>query len=144
MTVKTIRDLVRGRTLFKVDCEASVREVARIMAANTVGAVAVLRSGALAGIVTERDIAFRAVGGDLDVDGTPVAGIMTHDPTTVGIDDPISVALALKLGDRFRHLPVMDGDAVVGILSFRDIPLEYVMMYEHFREMSAAHADDVA
>ncbi|ARE40216.1 CBS domain protein [Rhodovulum sp. P5] len=144
MTVKKIRDLLSGRKLFKVSPETSVREVSRIMAANTVGAVAIVEGGTLKGIATERDIAFRAVGGDLDVDGTPISGIMTFDPVTIGIDDPISNALALKLGDVFRHLPVMDGEDIVGILSYRDIPLDYVMMFEHFREMSAAHADDVA
>jgi predicted transcriptional regulator len=59
----------------------------------------------------------------------------------VNVDDAISDALAAHLGDWFRHLPVMDNGKVVGLLSYRDIPAEYVMMFERFREMSAAKAD---
>ena len=72
---------------------------------------------------------------------TAVSEIMTREPTRVSIDDAISDALAAKLGDAFRHLPVMDGATVVGLLSYRDIPAEYVMLFERFREMSTSRAD---
>ncbi|MDJ0827979.1 MAG: CBS domain-containing protein [Rhodobacter sp.] len=66
----------------------------------------------------------------------------TREPVTVEIDDPISIALAAKLGDVFCHLPVMESGQVVGILSYRDIPPEFVTMFEHLREMRSARADD--
>jgi CBS domain-containing protein len=97
--------------------------------------------GALVGILTERDIVFRAVAAGLTLDTAPVTEAMTHDPVTVTLDDAISDALAAKLGDAFRHLPVMDAGQVVGLLSYRDIPPEYLMMYERFREMSSSRAD---
>ena len=75
---------------------------------------------------------------------TPVAEAMTPDPVTVRIDDPISDAIAAKLGDAFRHLPVTKDGRVVGLLSYRDIPPEYLMMFERFREMHAARAADDA
>ena len=142
MTVTTIRQILSGRQLHSVAPSQSVRDAANIMAANRVGALAVIDGGNLEGIVSERDIVFRCVGADLPASGTPVAQIMTREPVTLGIEESISDGLALKLGDAFRHLPVMDGDRVVGLLSYRDIPPEYVMMFERFREMSSAHADE--
>lgn len=111
------------------------------MAEHAVGAVAVLADEDLVGILTERDIVFRAIAQGLAVHETAAAAVMTSDPVTVEIDDAISDALAAKLGDAFRHLPVMENGRVVGLLSYRDIPPEYVMMFEHFREMASSRAD---
>ena len=142
MSIKTIRSILGVRQLHSVSPSHSLRDAARTMADNNVGAVAVIENGHLAGILTERDIVFRGVGRGLPVDGTPAAEVMTSDPVTVEIDDPISDALAAKLGDAFRHLPVMENGQVVGLLSYRDIPPEYSMMFERFREMSSASPDD--
>ncbi len=142
MSITTIREILGGRALHSVSHQQTVREAARLMAAHAVGALAVIEEGRLVGIVSERDIVFRAVGEDLPVQSTSVAAIMTPEPVTVDIDDTISDSLAAKLGDVFRHLPVMENGQAVGLLSYRDIPPEYVMMFERFREMSAAHADD--
>lgn len=138
----TLRAILGDRPLHSVAPATSLQEAARGMAAAGVGALVVLDGDRLAGVLSERDIVFRAVAQGLAMDTTPVAQVMTPDPVRVGIDDRISDALAAKLGDAFRHLPVMDGGRVVGLLSFRDIPAEYVMMFERFREMSQAHADD--
>lgn len=113
------------------------------MAENGTGAVAVVEGERLAGILTERDIVFRCVGCDLSVDEVTAAAVMTRQPVTVEIDDSISDALAKKLGGPFRHLPVMENEAVVGILSYRDIPAEYVMLFERYREMKSSKADDL-
>ncbi len=142
MTVTTIRRILGDRPLHSVSPDKSVRDAAAIMATQSVGALAVISDGNLVGILSERDIVFRCVGADLPTADTPVSEIMTRDPVTLGIDETISDGLALKLGDAFRHLPVLDGETVVGLLSYRDIPPEYVMMFERFREMSSAHADD--
>jgi CBS domain-containing protein len=142
MITKSIADILAGRPLISISRQASIREAARMMTENSVGAVAVIDDGKLAGILTERDIVFRGVGKDLSMDDTAAQDIMTPDPVTVQGDDPVSDAVAVKLGDRFRHLPVMEGETVVGIISFRDIPAEYIMLFERFREMSTSHADD--
>lgn len=141
MITKSIGEILAGRPLISISKEASIREAARMMMENGVGAVAVLEDGKLAGILTERDIVFRGVGQNLSMDEATAQDIMTPDPVTVQSKDAVSDALAVKLGDRFRHLPVMEGETVVGVISFRDIPAEYVMMFERFREMSTAHAD---
>lgn len=142
MSITTIREILGGRRLHSVAPSETLANAARIMADNRVGAVAVVRGDGLVGILTERDIVFRAVARGLPPEDTEVAEIMTGKPVTVDIDDAISDALATKLGDAFRHLPVMEAGRVVGLLSYRDIPPEYLMMFERFREMSLARADD--
>ena len=130
-----------GRPLISISQQASIREAAKVMMENSVGAVAVINDGKLAGILTERDIVFRGVGQNLSMDDATAGDIMTPDPVTVQSKDAISDALAVKLGDRFRHLPVIEGEAVVGVISFRDIPAEYLSMFERFREMSASRTN---
>lgn len=142
MTTATIRSLLGRRALHSIAPDASARDAAKLMAQGNVGAVVVLDDSKLAGIVSERDIICRAVAQDRPLDGTTVAEIMTADPDTVDVDAAVSAAIAKKLGDRFRHLPVLQGNTVVGLLSFRDIPAEYLMLFERFREMSSARADD--
>ena len=142
MSITTIRKILGERPLYSVSPQEPVRRAAETMAANKVGALAVIDAGELAGVLSERDIVFRCVAKGASPDDTAVADVMTRDPVTLDIEESISDALAAKLGDAFRHLPVMEGGRVVGLLSYRDIPAEYLMMYERFREMSSAHADD--
>ncbi|MDJ0825290.1 MAG: CBS domain-containing protein [Rhodobacter sp.] len=142
MSTTTIRKILGLRQLHSASPDQSLRDISKEMADHNVGAVAVVEDGKLVGILTERDIVFRGVGCGLPVDDTSVADIMTREPVTVEIDDPISDALAAKLGDAFRHLPVMENGRVVGLLSYRDIPPQYAMMFEHFREMASARADE--
>ena len=138
----TLRSILGTRPVHTVSPETPLSDAAERMARARVGALAVTEGTTLVGILSERDIVFRGVARGLPVDITPVIEVMTANPVTVDIDDPLSDALAAKLGDAFRHLPVMEAGKLAGLLSFRDIPPEYVMMYERFREMSAAHADD--
>jgi CBS domain-containing protein len=74
----------------------------------------------LAGIFTERDIV-RALGEHFDAAGHPVANWMTSNPKTIGPEATTDEALDRMLRGGFRHLPVLDGDRVVGMLSLRDI-----------------------
>lgn len=141
MTTTTIRDLLGEREVWHVAPGASLREAGRLMAEHGVGALAVTEGGVLKGILSERDIVFRAVARDRDLGATTVFEVMTPDPVVVDVGDAISDALVARLGERFRHLPVLEAGHVVGLLSYRDIPAKHVMMYEHFREMAAAHAD---
>ncbi len=101
-----------------LDPATSLVEAARRMNERRVGAVVVTEGNRLVGIVTERDI-LRAVatGG---VDG-PVAEAMTHSPETIGPDESAGQAAALMIHGGFRHLPVVDGGDVVGMVSIRDL-----------------------
>ena len=105
--------------LLTVDAAAPVVAVAQRMAERNVGAVLVMDDGRLAGIMTERDI-MRAVARGLR-DDTVVGGCMTADPETIAPDDTIDHAAVLMIHGGYRHLPVVDGDDVVGVLSIRDL-----------------------
>ena len=105
--------------LLTVDAAAPVVAVAQRMAERNVGAVLVIDGGRLAGIMTERDI-MRAVARGLR-DDTVVGECMTANPETIAPDDTIEHAAVLMIHVGYRHLPVVDGDDVVGVLSIRDL-----------------------
>lgn len=142
MSTGSIREILGERPLHSLSPTQTIRDAAELMAEKNVGAVAIIEDRELLGILTERDIVFRGVSRGMSPDETAAAAIMTREPVIVNIDDPISDALAAKLGDAFRHLPVEENGQVVGLLSYRDIPPEYAMMYERFREMSSARPDE--
>lgn len=142
MIIKTIRDILGGRRLHHVTPETTLREAAQLMERRDVGALAVLQDGAFAGILSERDLVRRGIAHGLSADEATVAQVMTRAPVTVDIDDSLSDALAARIGDSFRHLPVMEAGRIVGLLSYRDIPAEYLAMFERFHEMSTAKADE--
>ena len=116
--MQTVGD-VMATTLLTVDATETLTAAAAQMDARGVGAVLVLNGERLSGILTERDV-LRAVatGG---VEGTNVGAWMTHDPDTVGPDERPGHAAAIMLHGGFRHLPVLDGDRAVGIISIRDL-----------------------
>ncbi|CUH65971.1 Hypoxic response protein 1 [Thalassovita gelatinovora] len=141
MSTTTIRNILGTRKVHSVSPETPIQEAARLMAELNVGALAVLDGATLKGILSERDIVFRVVAQGLSLADTPVSTAMTADPVTIDIDDAVSEALIVRLGESFRHLPVLETGRVAGLLSYRDIPAEYAMLYERFREMSGARAD---
>ena len=97
----------------------SIIEVAQRMVDRNVGAVLVLDDGRLTGILTERDV-LRAVARGLR-DDARVADCMTAHPETIGPDDTTEHAVVLMLHGGFRHLPVVEGNDLVGIISIRDL-----------------------
>ena len=108
-----------SRDLLTVDPGDTLTEVAKRMVAKDVGAVLVYEGGRLRGILTERDV-LRAVAQGIDA-GTTVADWMTRDPETLDPDESTEHAAVLMIHGGFRHLPVTDGDDVVGMLSIRDL-----------------------
>ena len=108
---------VMSRNLLTVDPTASLQEAATLMSDRGVGAALVISNDHVSGILTERDV-LRAVatGG---VDGTHVAAWMTRDPETVDVGESTGQAAAVMIHGGFRHLPVLDGETPVGIVSIR-------------------------
>lgn len=104
--------------LLSVSPAATLAEAAREMHERRVGAVVVLDGERLIGILTERDI-LRAVA--TDNLGGAVRDSMTHAPDTVEATDTTGHAAALMIHGGFRHLPVVEGDSVIGIISIRDL-----------------------
>jgi CBS domain-containing protein len=108
-----------SRDLLTVEPAVSIIEVARRMVERNVGAVLVVEDGRLTGIMTERDL-MRAVARGLHDDAV-VGDCMTAHPETIAPDDTIEHAAVLMIHGGFRHLPVVDGDDLVGVLSIRDL-----------------------
>jgi CBS domain-containing protein len=106
--------------LLTVEPGDSVVAVAQRMVDRNVGAVLVV-DGRLAGIMTERDL-MKAVARGLVADAV-VRDCMTPHPDTIAPDDTIEHAAVLMIHGGYRHLPVVDGDDLVGILSIRDLVL---------------------
>ncbi|HEU4448859.1 MAG TPA: CBS domain-containing protein [Gaiellaceae bacterium] len=96
----------------------SVAEAARRMVSRGVGAVLVMDGERLQGILTERDVLTAVAEGTVDA---RVGDRMTRHPETIDADDATEHAAALMIHGGFRHLPVLDGGAVVGIVSIRDL-----------------------
>ena len=98
----------------------TVAEAATLMGTRQVGSSLVMDGDALVGIFTERDV-LRAVASHFDAEHHSVSEFMTADPSTVSPDEDAHGALSSMLAFGFRHLPVIEGDAVVGIVSMRDL-----------------------
>ena len=114
----TIVGDVMARDLLTVEQETTLVEAAAEMTGRRVGAVLVVSGGRLTGILTERDV-LRAVASG-NVTGQ-VAEWMTRHPETVDADESTQQAGVVMIHGGFRHLPVLDGDKPVGIVSIRDL-----------------------
>ena len=103
-----------------VDPESTLAEATTMMGERGVGSALVMEAEHLSGILTERDIV-RAMSTAHDAPARPVVEWMTKRPTTATPDTPVREALRIMVDGGFRHLPVTDGEKVVGVLSMRDI-----------------------
>ena len=115
----TVSEIMTG-SVFTIDPTMTVAEAATVMGERKIGSALVMDGERLAGIFTERDIV-RALGEHFDAAGHPVSEWMTADPQTAPPDMTAEEALRTMLDRGFRHLPVADGDRVVGIVSMRDL-----------------------
>jgi CBS domain-containing protein len=115
----TIRDVMTTE-LVTVEPRTTVAEAATVMGAHHVGSALVFGDDGMTGIFTERDI-LRALASDFDAARHAVEQWMTPGPATIAADAAIRDAREMMLTHGFRHLPVTDGDDVVGIVSLRDL-----------------------
>jgi CBS domain-containing protein len=90
------------------------------MVRGKAGSSLVMQGTLLAGILTERDVLRAAASGE-DLTRVPVSAWMTRDPQTAGPDTPTEEAAQIMLRNGFRHLPVMEGRRVCGVVSLRDL-----------------------
>jgi len=121
MQRRIVPDLVHDQILVSLPPSATVQDAARIMAERHIGAVLVAVDGRLQGIFTERDVLARVVAAGLDPNDTALGGVMTPNPDTVAPNDSALEALRRMSERGYRHLPVVDGERMVGIVSIRDL-----------------------
>jgi CBS domain-containing protein len=111
----------KGRNVLEIEAEASVFEAVKRMVEANVGSLLVTEGGEIAGIVTERDYLRRVtLEGRTDKE-TPVREIMTSPLIVVTPETPIDECMALMTDRRIRHVPVVDGGEVVGMISIGDL-----------------------
>lgn len=104
-----------------VDENDSVQHVARVLAKHKIGAVIVKSAGAMAGIISERDIAYKVVALGKCIEDTLAKDIMTKEVVTINLLDGLKEIYEQMKKIPFRHLPVRKGDEIVGMVSNRDL-----------------------
>ena len=121
--MQTVRQLLGTKSpeIHAVAPDSAVIDAIRLMAEKGIGAVLVMDGARLAGILSERDYARKIVLRDRSSRDTPVAAIMTAEVVTVTPADTVEDCLQLVTDRRIRHLPVLDGDEVVGVISIGDL-----------------------
>ena len=121
--MRTVRHLLEAKApeVFAIGPAAPVIDAIRLMAEKRVGAVLVMDAGRLVGILSERDYARKIVLQGRSSKDTPVRDIMTADVISVGLHDSTDHCMQIVTDSRIRHLPVLDGDAVLGVISIGDL-----------------------
>ena len=115
----TVRDIMSTRVVLTAPDEP-VAAAAAAMVQHGVGSALIMQGRFLAGILTERDV-LRAAASGSDLTNTPVSAWMTRDPEQASPDTTVEDAIQIMLLHGFRHLPVLEGRDVHGIVSLRDL-----------------------
>jgi len=110
----------KGQEIYSVPPEETVWEAVRTMAGQHIGAILVIAESRLVGIFSERDLLVRVLLTGLDPTTTPIKAVMSSDLVYVTPDTPISEAMAVMTQRRCRHLPVMEGQELKGMVSIGD------------------------
>ena len=111
----------KGSEFWSTTPDASVYEALQLLAEKNIGALVVLQNEELAGVVSERDYARKVVLSEKTSIETPVKEIMTEEVITIGAETTVDEAMALMTDKHIRHLPVVEGGTVVGIVSIGDL-----------------------
>jgi CBS domain-containing protein len=121
--MRTVRQLLEAKSpeIIAIRPEAPVIDAIRLMAERGIGALLVMQGARLAGILSERDYARKIVLQGRSSRDTPVRDIMTAEVVTVAPGDSIDHCMQLVTDRRIRHLPVVDGGEVIGVLSIGDL-----------------------
>lgn len=104
-----------------VSPQTTVADAVRTMAENNVGAVVILESKRLAGIFTERDLLRRVVAQGRDPGATPISEVMTANVIVAKSDDSYEEVLQIMNTTKCRHIPIVEGESLKGIVSMRDL-----------------------
>jgi CBS domain-containing protein len=121
--MKTVRDLLddKGYEIFSLAPDDTVYDAIELMAERGVGALLVLDGAKLVGIVSERDYARKVILQGRRSQDTPVSDIMTTKVICVSQERTVDECMALMTDRRIRHLPVIEGGEVIGVISIGDV-----------------------
>lgn len=118
-----VRDILqeKGREIWKVSPQTSVFDALRLMADRNIGALLVLEGEKLAGIFSERDYARKVILKGKASKETAVGEIMTAVVVTVRLSQNVEECMELMTANRIRHLPVIEGEELAGVISIGDV-----------------------
>lgn len=136
--MSTLHDLVKDRKVYSVEATRTVLEAARFMMEHNIGALPVVRNGELAGILSERDIMNRVVAVGRTPGTTAVSEVMTANPRAVKSDETIEECLFIMREFGFRHLPIVDGKDLRGLVSLRDVLMHQATELERATRRAAS------
>ena len=130
--MKTVRQLLqaKGSQIYAIAPDARVFDALKLMAEKNVGALVVTEGGRLAGIMSERDYARKVILLSKSSHDIAVREIMTGKVITVHPGQTVEECMALMTEKRIRHLPVTDGERVIGMLSIGDLVKEVIAEQE--------------
>lgn len=130
--MKPVQELLKGRdsTVFQVSPSITVFEALKLLAEHEVGAMVVMDQGRLVGVVSERDYTRKIALQGRNSKETKVEDIMTRDVVTVAPGTGTRACMTLMSQKNIRHLPVVDGAAVLGMISIRDILNDIIADHE--------------
>ena len=121
--MKTVKHILHNKpaVVHAVAPDVSVLEALAIMMEKNISALLVTENGRLKGIFTERDYARKIILKGKSSRDTAISEVMTANPHTITRDEAIDQCMQLMTNNHFRHLPVLEGDTVVGIISIGDL-----------------------
>jgi CBS domain-containing protein len=121
--MQTVHQLLqtKGREVWTIGPEASVYDALALMAEKDIGALVVTRGSQVLGLLSERDYARNVVLRGLKSQDTQVSNIMTTKVPCVGPQQTVQDCMSIVTEKRVRHLPVMEGDTLVGLVSIGDL-----------------------
>jgi CBS domain-containing protein len=121
----------KGHDVFQVEPGTPVLEAIRLMADRRIGAVLVMQGGRLLGIASERDYARKVILQGRSSADTPISAIMSSPVVCVGPDDTAGTCMSLMTEKHVRHLPVVEGDQVLGVVSIGDLVKAVIEDQQH-------------
>lgn len=121
--MKLVKHLLdtKGRDIMSIADDASVLDAIRMMAERSIGSLLVMDGATLKGIVTERDYARKVIVKGRSSKSTQVKEIMTADVYTASLDQTVNDCMTIMTERRIRHLPVVEDDKVIGLISIGDL-----------------------
>jgi CBS domain-containing protein len=134
----TLREIVKDRKVYSIDAGRTVLDAARFMMEHNIGALPVMRDGMLAGIVSERDIMNRVVAVGRTPGTTEVSEIMTANPRAVDAEESVEECLFIMREFGFRHLPIVEGKELRGVVSLRDVMMRHAIEVERQSRRAAS------
>ncbi|GGC19882.1 histidine kinase [Parapedobacter defluvii] len=126
--MKTVKHILNNKpaVVYSVSQDVSVLEALKMMMEKNISALLIIENGALRGIFTERDYARKIILQGKSSKDTPMYEVMTPNPHTISPHEAIDHCMQLMTNHHFRHLPVVEGDTVIGMLSIGDL-VKYII-----------------